>query len=405
MSRVELTKALPAQSVPSTLGGVGDASSLQNLSWLNVMSDDKQSSAEAKRSAFQPSKSFDDMGLGKRHPILPRIYPSVKKDSDGKAHPFATATGKTESSSISSSSVRATSAADKRHPISKPLILPPSSAVKNSNAPKGVASIISSWEGRSSVKQPSFDKPFNSSGKMGKQFSDKGHDTAAVNGGNMAGSFTQLTPSDSMRISWKQQDSLCSNDGDYVKNWLSAGAPSEYENVVIDKPNSSITDHIPFPVAVRSQPKQPTIQETGNPYEIVNYQPTTAHPVKPNPPNRKPMVASSSAKEPKLAHGYVNVEIPSDPEPLPPPVPSKKKRPPVKTAVVNDQSDDSELDEEEGNELQYENWSFLNPHEGDQNMTISELDVYVKSRKLQGLKAEYFKIRNKPELSEMKICK
>ena len=232
---------------------------------------------------------------------------------------------------------------------------------------------------------------------------------AALNGSDtvskMTSQFTQLTPSDSLKINWRG-DSVCSNDGDYIMNWISGGPLPEYENVSIDnQPKSTATDHKPFAPAVPRAHETPS-QGSNHAYEIVSYQPTAAHPVRPNPSNRKPLVASSSARAQKLTHSYVNVDIPSDPEPAPPPVPLKKKKPPVKAvAVVNDQSDDSELDEEEGNELQYENWSFLNPGEGDQNMTISELDAYVKSRKLQGLKAEYFKIRNKPEQSEMKICK
>lgn len=422
VSRVELTKALPAQSVPTTLGGSGDASGLQNLSWLNVMSSDKHSPAEAKPSALQPGKSVDDIGLGKRPPILPRAFQNTKKGSDNKAHPFATTAAKTESSSAGNTPVRMPTVSDKRQPVSKPSIPPPFSGVKNGNVSsasnKGIASIISNWEGRASVKQSSSDKSFNSSSKMGKQPSDKSQDDAVMNGSvsKMAANFTQLTPSGSLKIRWGNQDSLCSNDGDYIKNWIPTHPPSDYENVamdtpsgyenvVIDKPNFTTADHKPFSLAVgvgQSQTKQPKTYDSNNAYEIVNYQPTTAHPVKPTLSNRKPLPASSPAK---LAHDYVNVEIPSDPEPLPPPVPSKKKRPPAKAAVVNDQSDDSELDEEEGNELRYENWSFMNPREGDQNMTISELDAYVKSRKQQGLKAEYFKIRNKPEESEMNICK
>ena len=417
MSRVELTKALPAQSVPSTLGGPGDASALQNLSWLNIMSEDKHSSAEAKRSAH-PTKSFDDMESSRRVPILPRAYQSTKKDSESKAHPFATTAPKTEYSNVGNPSVQAIPAVSKKPPKSpKPLVPPPSNAVKNGNASsssQGIASIISNWEGRSSLKKPSSDKPFRNSGKSGKLSSDKSSNSTSVNGSfgsisKVADSFTQFTPSDSLRIDWKKQDSLCNDDGEYIKNWISAGGggPSEYENVVTDKARN----HRPFSSGaggVHSQPKQPTTQQAlddSGAYELINYQPTTAHPVRPNPPNRKPMVVSASAKALKLSHSYVNVDIPSDPEPLPPPVPLKKKRPLVKTPVTNDESDDSELDEEEGNEMHYENWSFLNPREGDQNMSITELEAYVKSRKLQGLKAEYFKIRNKPDLSEMKICK
>ena len=413
MSRVELTKAFPAQSVPSTLGGLGDVDSLQNLSWLNIMSEDKQSSAEAKRNPLLPIKSFDDMESGKRVPILPRAYQSTKKDSGSKAHPFATTAAKAESSNVGNSSVQGVPVVSKKPPKSPKPLVPPPYAVKNDNASsssKGIANMISNWEGRSSLKKQSSDKPLKNSAKNGS-------DNAAVNGsfGNVskvADNFTQLTPSDSLKINWKQKDSLYSNDGDYIKNWISAGGPSEYENVVIDKPNPTATNHKPFSSAAgsaHSQPKQPATQKAQNnssgEYEVISYQPTTAHPVKPNPPNRKPIVVSGSAKSLKLSHSYVNVDIPSDPEPLPPPVPLKKKRPLVKTAVANDQSDDSDLDEKEGNEMQYENWSFLNPREGDQNMTITELESYVKSRKLQGLKAEYFKIRNKPDPSEMKICK
>ena len=404
-----------------------DHGSLQNLSWLNVMSEDKEeSSAKAKGNSFQSGKSFDDM-MGRRVPIFPRPYQNPKKDTNSKAHPFATTTAKTElSSSVNIfPACMAQAAADKRQPISKPFIPPPYAAVKNSNAPpssSSIASRISNWETKSSMKKPSSDVPFNSSS------SDKRQNSAAVNGsGNVsnmaAGRFAQLAPSETLKINWKQDckldnrhESICSNDGDYIRDWIPSGTQSKYENVVIDKPNSTIIDPKPFSLAtgaVPNQTKQPAPYENpvpadnsnSNPYEVVNYLPTAAQPVKPHPPSRKSMIASSSAKAPKLSHSYVNVDIPSDLEPGPPPVPLKKKRPPVKAAVVNDQSDDSELDEEEGNESQYENWSFLNPREGDQYMTVSELEVYVKSRKLQGLKAEYFKIRNKPDESEMNICR
>lgn len=411
---------VPIQAVPSALGGKAVSSLQKNLDWLNIMSEDKLSSAEAKRSHLQPTKSFDDMESGKRVPILPRAYQSTKRDSGSKAHPFATTAAKTESSNVGNFSVQGVPPVSKKPPKSpkspKPLV-PPPYAVKNDNtssSSKGIANMISNWEGRSSLKKQSSDKQFKNSAKNGS-------DSAAVNGSfgsisKVADSFTQLTPSDSLKINWKQKDSLASNDGDYIKNWISAGGTSDYENVAIDKPNPTAANHRPFSSnaaaagGAHSQPKRPpatqqALDNSSGAYEVISYQPTTAHPIKPNPPNRKPMVVSSSAKTLKLSHSYVNVDIPSDPEPLPPPVPLKKKRPLVKTPVANDQSDDSELDEEEGNEMHYENWSFLNPREGDQNMTITELESYVKSRKLQGLKAEYFKIRNKPDLSEMKICK
>ena len=419
--------------MPSTLGGTGDAS-LQNLSWLNVMSEGKEElSAKAKRNSFRSGRSLDDM-MDRRAPIFPRPYQGSKKDTDNKAHPFATTTSKTDSSSANNFPARgAQAAADKRQPVLKPFILPPSAAGKSSNKPpSSIASRISNWENRNSVKNSSPDALLNGPGKIAKQ------NSPAVNGfenvSKMGGKFA---PSDTLKINWKQEykqdnrhESVCSNDGDYIGNWIPSGTQSEYQNVVIDKPNSAIIDPKPMiidpkpsiidqkPVslatgAVPNQTKQPTSYEnvlladnnTNDPYEVINYLPTTAQPVKPHPPTKKPMIPSSSAKPLKLNHDYVNVDIPSDPEPGPPPVPLKKKKPPVKTVVANDQSDDSELDEEEGNESQYENWSFLNPREGDQNMTASELDAYVKSRKLQGLKAEYFKIRNKPDPSEMNICR
>ena len=432
ISRVELTKALPAQSVPSTLGGMGDPS-LQNLSWLNVMSEDKEGlSAKAKGNSFRSGKSLDDMIGSRRAPIFPRPYQSSKKDTDNKAHPFATTSVKTDSSSANNLPPRVPqAAADKRQPVSKPFILPPSAVAKNSNTPpSSIANRISNWENRSSVKNPASVAPLNSPGKIAKYSSEKSRNPPAVNGfGNVSKMGGKFTPSDTLRINWTQEsqqdnrhESICSNEGDYIRNWIPSGTQSEYQNV-FDKPNSMVTDpkptivdQKPFPLATGAAPnqtKQLTSYEnvllgdtnTSDPYEIINYMPTTAQPVKPHPPTRKQMIPLSSAKAAKLNHDYVNVDIPSDPEPGPPPVPLKKKKPPVKTVVVNDQSDDSELDEEEGNESQYENWSFLNPREGDQNMTASELEAYVKSRKLQGLKAEYFKIRNKPEPSEMNICK
>lgn len=396
MSRGELTKALPAQSVPSTLGGVGDKS-IQNLSWLNVMSEEKQSSsAQAKRDSYQSSRSFDE-GLGvKRGPILPRAYYSSKKDSESRAHPFSATANKIDSSP--SNNIIPHAAADKRQP--------PSSS---SSSTKGVASMISNWEGRSSLKQPFSVKPV-------KQSSDKSHNTPAINGSvsDVADRFAHLTPSNTLKMNWGGQDSLHSNEGDYISNWIKSSSSSyenvtiglpQYENVSIDdKPNPSTSDHRPLfqNVVVPDQSKlsRNVLSNSSGAYEIMDLQPTSAHPIKPNPPNRKLLVVSSTAS--KLTHSYVNVEIPSDPDHVPPPVPSKKKKVPVKLA---EHSDDSELDEEEGNELQYENWSFLNVHEGDQNMNVSELEAYVKSRKLQGLKAEYFKIRNIPNSSEMKICK
>lgn len=402
------------------------------------MSEDKKElSAKAKDNNFQ-SKSYDDM-MGRRAPIFPRPYQNSKKDTDNRAHPFATTTAKTDSSSANNFPARAgQAAADKRQPVSKPFILPPSAAGKNSNGPpSSIASRISKWENRSSVKNSSSDSLLNASDKIAKHSaSEKSQNSPAVNGfGNvskMGGKFTQLAPSETLRINWRQEckqdnrhESICSNEGDYIRNWIPGRTQSEYQNVVIDEPNStiidpkpSIIDQKPFSLstgAVPNQTKQPNSYEnvlvaddnSSNPYEVINYLPTTAQPVnyKPHPPTRRPMMPLSSAKAPKLNHDYVNVDIPSDLEPGPPPVPSKKKKPPVKTTVANDQSDDSELDEEEGNESQYENWSFLNPREGDQNMTASELEAYVKSRKLQGLKAEYFKIRNKPNPSEMNICR
>ena len=425
--------------MPSTLGGTGDAS-LQNLSWLNVMSEDKEElSTKVKRNSFQSSKSFDDM-TGRRAPIFPRPYQSTKKDADSKAHPFATTTAQTDSLSVNNFPARmAQAAADKRQPTAKQFILPPSAAAKNSNIPpSSVANKISNWEIRNSVKNPSSDALLNGSGKIAKQSSDKGQNPPAVNGlGNVSKMAGRFAPSETLKINWRQEcrqdnrhESVCSNDGDYVRDWIPSGTRSEYQNVVIDKPHSMIIDQKPMIIdpkptivdqkpfslstgAVPNQTKQPTSYEnvspandnSSNPYEVVNYQPATAQPVKPHPPTKRPMIPSGSAKVRTLNHSYVNVDIPSDLEPGPPPVPLKKKKPPVKTVVGNDQSDDSELDEEEGNESQYENWSFLNPREGDQNMTISELEAYVKSRKLQGLKAEYFKIRNKPDPSEMNICR
>jgi len=372
--------------VPSTLGGPA----LQNLSWLNVMSEDQQPSVQGRHDTSQ-------FKLGKKVPVLPHSY---KKDSDSKAHPFA----KTESSTGSSNFPPRT-AADKKLPPPRALIPPLSSAVKNDNTSPSnpVASMISNWEGKKVVKQQSFDKPSNSSGSAAKPSTNKSRNNVAANGcGNvaqMAGKFSQLTPSDSLKINWRH-DSVTSNDEDYIYNWMpSGGMPPHYENVAVNKPKPTIT----FPDQLMSSGETSSSLEdsTGNAYEIVDYRSTTAQLVRPNPPNKKPVIITSTTVTSKLTHSYVNVEIPSDPEPLPPPIPLKKK----KTAATNDQSDDSELDEEEGNELQYENWSFLNAREGDQNMTISELDAYVKSRKLQGLKAEYFKIRNKPEPSEMKISK
>lgn len=364
------------------------------------MSEQQLPSVQAKHDISQLRKTFDD-GLDKKVPVLPRSY---KKDSNNKAHPFATTAAKTES--LTSSSFLTRTAADKKLPPSRALIPPLSSAVKNGNVSpsKPVASMISNWESKKMVKEQSFDKPYNSSGNMAKPSIDKSHNNAAVNScGNvaqMAGKFSQLTPSDSLKIKWKHE-SVTSNDGDYICNWVpSCGISPHYENVAVNKskPTFVVSDQL-------SSDETSSLLEGSNAYEIVNYQPTTAQSVRPNPPNRKPMIASSTTETSKLTRSYVNVEIPSDPEPLPPPIPLKKKRALLKTAIINDQSDDSELDEEEGNESQYENWSFLNAYEGDQNMTISELDAYIKSRKLQGLKAEYFKIRNKPDPSEMKICK
>ena len=416
VSRIELTKLLPAQSVPSTLGGTEDGS-LQNLNWLNVMAEGKQGPPTKVRNSFQSGKLLDET-TDKRVPIVPRGYQNPKKNSETKAHPFATATtSKTDKSSVSPAR-SAQAAVDKRQQVSKPFIPPPVSVSKNNNAlASSIASRISNWEGRSFVNKPPSDKPVNGPSKITKQSSNISQNSSKANGSGNTSKITadrvaQFSPSETLRINWTpdhrdRQKSVCSIEGDYIKDWISGKPQPEYQNVDIDKLKS------PLPGNAPNQTKQPARHEkfslpdnsSNGAYEIINYGATAKPLVKPHAPNRRPMVVGS-AKTLKLNHDYVNVDIPSDPEPPPPPpVPSKKKKPPIKATVVNDQSDDSELDEEEGNEAQYENWSFLNPHEGDQNMTISELDAYVKSRKLQGLKAEYFKIRNKPDSSEMNICR
>lgn len=385
------------------------------------MSEERPSTAQVRRNSFKSSRSIDET-LSRKAPMLPRPYQSTKNDLNSKAHPFATTTTLRTESTRAAAPV-APAVAERRQALSKPLMLPPSSAVKNGNpspAKKGVASIVSNWENKRSLKRSSSDK--SSSGRQSSKNPVNG------NVSKMTEMFTQLTPSDSLKIDWKEA-SLCSHEGEYISNWITGGVPSQYENVEIsgsrpsqyenaeiDKQvSTATTNHKPFvatPYAISDQTKGPTTckpsssqRDRDNAYEIVNYQPTTAHPVKLNMPNRRPMMPSVSPKTRKSIHTYVNVEIPSDPEPVPPPIPSKKKKPPVQMTVVNDQSNDSELDEEPGNESQYQNWSFLNVNEGDRNMTISELDAYVKSRKLQGLKLEYFKIRNKPDPSEMKIFK
>ena len=413
VSRIELTKLLPAQSVPSTLGGTGDGS-LQNLNWLNVMAEGKQERPTKVHNSFQSVKSLDEM-TDKRAPILPRAYQNPKKDPETKTHPFATTTSKGDQSGVSPAR-SAQAVADKRQPVSRPFIPPPVSALKNSNAPaSSIANRISNWEGRSSVNKPPSERPVNGPSKITKQSSDKSLNSFKAGSSNTskmdADKLAQFTPSDTLKINWTpdhrdRQESVCSIEGDYVKDWISGRTQSEYQNVDIDKLSCT---PFPLPGGALNQTKQPARHEkfslpdnsSNDAYEIVNYGATAGQLIKPYAPNRRPIVAKTL----KPNHDYVNVDIPSDPEPAPPPLPSKKKKPPIKATVVNDQSDDSELDEEEGNEAQYENWSFLNPHEGDQNMTISELDSYVKSRKLQGLKAEYFKIRNKPDPSEMKICR
>ena len=361
-----------------------------------------------------------------------------------KAHPFATGV----QGNISPSSSRQRPINDPTRSQAKPLLPQPYSANKSPVPTKtGVASKISNWEERAGSKKV-------------KDTANKEHDVLN-NSGNVAdlsNKFGHLSQSETLRINWRRE-STTSVEGEYANDWLAGRTVPPYENLMPDKAivNSDQRRSLKKPASnVRNFSMQPGSNDG---YEVVTYhgtltgaatkpptagkpplapnkpsapiKPPTANrntpvvkPIKPptttvnpaavtSPPptvKRKPFFLGSS----KPGSDYVNVEIPSDvpsQPPQPPPIPKKRTQPPsfaaaAAAAAASEQSgDDSEPDEEEGNALRYENWSFFNVSEGDQDMGIAELEAYVKSRKLEGLKAEYFKIRNKPETAEMKICK
>ena len=369
-------------------------------------------------------------------PLVPRG--TGRYDSTSvKAHPFAAGVQR----NISPSSSRQRPINDPTRSQAKPLLPQPYGANKSPVPTKttGVASKISNWEERAGSKKV-------------KDTANKEHDVLN-NSGNVAdlsNKFGNLPQSDTLRINWRRE-STTSVEGEYANDWLAGCTVPPYENLMPDKAivNSDQRRSLKQPASnVRNFSMQPGSSDG---YEVVTYhgtltgaatkpptagkpplapnkpsapiKPPTANrttpavkPIKPpttvspaavtSPPptvKRKPFFLGSS----KLGSDYVNVEIPSDVPSQPPPIPKKRAQPPsVATTAASEQSgDDSEPDEEEGNALRYENWSFFNVSEGDQDMGIAELEAYIKSRKLEGLKAEYFKIRNKPETPEMKICK
>ena len=442
MSRVELTKILPAQSVPTTLGGSSDYSMQKNLNWLNVMANQPESHSATRHNGTPPSRSIGGSTHERKVPLVPRG--TGRYDSPSvKAHPFAT-----EVQGNTSPSSRHRVVYDPTRSQAKPLLPQPYGANKQSQPPPptkttGIASkMISNWEDRAGPK------------KM-KDTAVKDRDVFN-NSGELSNKFGHLPPSDTLKINWRRE-STTSLEGEYANDWLSGHTVPPYENVIPDKTivssdqRRSLKQH-------GSNAKNFSMQPgNSDGYEVVTYHdtlpsqqaklPTATKPLiaakppvtanKPSAPMKRPTVVKPTPsirpikppttvnptavtnpsptvkKKPfflgssKPGSDYVNVEIPSDAPTQPPPVPKKRTQPPsFAAAAASEQSgDESEPDEEEGNESRYENWSFFNTSEGDQDMRIAELEAYVKSRKLEGLKAEYFKIRSKPEPAEMKICK
>jgi len=436
ISRVELTKILPAQSVPITLGGSSNYSMEKNLSWLNVMADKAESPSTTRHNGTPLNHSISGATHDKKVPLVPRG--TGRYDSTSvKAHPFA-------AGNISPIGSKQRPVNDPTRSQAKPMLPQPYVANKPSQPPPptGIASKISNWEERTGPKKA---KDMANKDQCGLNYSG--------NVADLANKFGHFPPSDTLRFNWRRE-STTSVEGEYANDWLVGRTIPPYENVIPDKAivSSDQRQSLKQPASnVQNFSMQPGSSDG---YEVVTYHGTLSGaaskptkqssavkpplapnkpsaPIKPPTVNRttpalkpiKPLTTVSPAavtspsptfkKKPfflgssKPGSDYVNVEIPSDAPSQPPPIPKKRTQPTNFTAAAaSEQSgDESEPDEQEGNALRYENWSFFNASEGDQDMGITELEAYVKSRKLEGLKAEYFKIRNKPETAEMKICK
>ena len=424
----------------------------KNLNWLNVMADQPESPSLTRRNGTPLNQSVGGSTHEKRVPLVPRGTGRYDTASV-RAHPFATEM----QGNTSPSSKRRN---DPARSQARPVVPQPYNSTKQSQPPSaikssGIASkMISSWEeraGSKKVKDPTAHK-----------------DQCMLNSsGNVAELSGHFPPSDTLKINWRDgtRDSLTSVEGEYANDWLGGHTVPPYENVIPDKAivsgdqrrsvkrqaknfsmqpgNSDGYEVVTYHDTLQREPPQSVKPPTTTKLSVSTKPPPTAtkQPLMPNkqltpikpPAMVKPTPAVKQIKAPtpvspaavtnpsptvkkkpfflgssKPGSDYVNVEIPSDtPSSHPPPVPKKRTQPSsFASAAASEQSgDESEPDEEEGNELRYENWSFFNPSEGDHDMGVTELEAYVKSRKLEGLKAEYFKIRNKPELADMKICK